>query len=164
MSHPSSIIRIDDRLIHGQVLVGWSSFYPIKHIIVGNDQIAKNDWEKKLLMMAAPEKIETRILPLNETVNYIAQHQKAKDTSLILIKSVDDILTMAGLGLPPQRVNVGGIHYSEGREEYLSYLFLDKHEVEVFKELIQKGFVFYCQDIPNNASHDLRTLLERKSS
>ena len=159
----TTIIRIDDRLIHGQVLVGWGSHYPIKHYIIGNDHIAENEWEKNLLLMAAPDDIDTRILSLRDTVVYIEKNKDVKEMSLVLIKSADDVMLMAKIGLPAQTINIGGIHYCEGREEYLPYIFLNKKEVEIFKELIRNGFVFICQDVPNSARYNLKSLLEKKT-
>lgn len=156
-------IRIDDRLIHGQVLVGWGSYYPIKHIIVANNHIAQNDWEKNLLLMAAPSNMDARVLSLEGALDYIHENLEAREISLVLVNSPQDIQKMADNGLKVKRINVGGIHFNEGRAEYLSYLYLSREEAGIFKELIQQGFFFECQDVPTNAKHDLAKILEKKS-
>ncbi|RMF58849.1 MAG: PTS mannose/fructose/sorbose transporter subunit IIB [Calditrichaeota bacterium] len=164
MPKKSLILRIDDRLIHGQVVVGWGSTYPIKHYIVGNDHIAQNEWEKNLLLMAASESVDTQVLTLLQTLEYIKSHLNDSELSMILIKAVDDFTYLCNEGLTPEQlpeINIGGIHYTEGREEILPYLFLNTDEIQQFRSLIQKGFVFYCQDVPNSASHNLETLLEK---
>lgn len=157
------LIRIDDRLIHGQVLVGWGSYYPIKHIIIGNNHISQNEWEKNLLLMAAPSDMDARVLTLDEALAYIHENLRAREMSMVLVNSPQDIQTMAGNGLKVRRINVGGIHFNEGRAEYLSYLYLNREEVDIFKELIQQGFFFECQDVPTSTKYDLTKILEKKS-
>lgn len=157
------LIRIDDRLIHGQVLVGWGSYYSIKHMIIGNNHIAQNDWEKSLLLMAAPSNMDARVLTLDKALAYIHENLKAKEMSMVLVNSPEDIQKMADKGLKVKRINVGGIHFNEGRVEYLSYLYLNREEVDIFKNLIRQGFFFECQDVPTSAKYDLTKILEKKS-
>lgn len=161
MSTPSIIFRIDDRLIHGQVLVGWASYYPVKHIVIGNDEISQNEWEKDLLMMVASPSIDVQVLNIEETTTYINTHLNDKEVSMVLISALQDIEKMAAYGLKLKRINVGGIHYSEGRKEYLPYLFLSDQEVNTFKSLLNKGFQFQCLDIPTSTSYDLAAILEK---
>lgn len=156
------ILRIDDRLIHGQVLVGWGAFYPIKHLVVGNDRLAQNEWERNLLLMAAPAEVDSRVLVLEEAVSYIHAHLNAPDVSMVLVESPADIRAMADTGLQLKQVNVGGIHFGENRSEYLSYLFLNPQEVELFQHLMEEGFTFECQDVPTGPRHDLKKILEKR--
>jgi mannose/fructose/N-acetylgalactosamine-specific phosphotransferase system component IIB len=159
----SIIIRIDDRLIHGQVLIGWGSRYPIKNLVVANNNIAVNEWEKNLLLMAAPPEFDTRVLNLNEALVYIKEHQNDPVTSMILVNSPADIKEMADNGLPVKKINIGGIHFNEGRAEYLRYLYLNEEEVTIFRELIRQGFTFECQDVPAGSKYDLAKILENRS-
>ncbi len=161
MSTPSIIFRIDDRLIHGQVLVGWASYYPVKHIVVGNDQIYQSEWEKELLLMTASPNIDVQVLSIEETASYINTHLQDEEVSMVLVSALEDIKKMAEHGLKLKRINVGGIHYCEGRKEYLPYLFLNKQEVKTFKYLLKKGYQFQCLDIPTSKSYDLASILDK---
>lgn len=156
------ILRIDDRLIHGQVLVGWGTYYSIKHLVVGNDRIAQNEWERNLLLMAAPSEMDSRVLTLEESVSYIHEHLNAPDVSMVLIESPADLQKMADKGLMLKQVNVGGIHFSENRSKYLNYLFLSSEEVELFERLMEQGFAFECQDVPTAPRYDLKKVLEKR--
>jgi mannose/fructose/N-acetylgalactosamine-specific phosphotransferase system component IIB len=163
VSFRSTIIRIDDRLIHGQVLVGWGFRYSIKHLIVANDQIFQSEWEKDLLLMAAPPEFDTQVLNLNDALVYIREHETDSILSMVLVNSPGDIKVMSEIGLLVKHINVGGIHFNEGRVEYLPYLYLSEEEVTIFKELIQQGFVFECQDVPSNSKYNLAKILEKRS-
>jgi mannose/fructose/N-acetylgalactosamine-specific phosphotransferase system component IIB len=113
--------------------------------------------------MAAPPEFETKVLNLNEAVIYIREYESNSVLSMVLVNSPEDIKTMAETGLPVKHINVGGIHFNEGRVEYLPYLYLSKEEAAIFKELIQQGFVFECQDVPGNTKYDLAKILEKRS-
>lgn len=162
MPNKNIILRIDDRLIHGQVLVGWANHYPIKHFVVGNDEIADNDWEKDLLLMAVPPHQDAKILPLPATTEYINAHLNSPEMIMVLIKGPEDLKQMARDGLQLKEINVGGIHFNEGRKEILSYLFLSDQEIALFRQLMAEGFVFTCQDVPMGHQFDLKTILDEK--
>lgn len=157
------IIRIDDRLIHGQVLVGWCNHYPIKRFIICDDKIAKNEWEKNLLLTCVPQNFQLQVLSTDETCKFINANMTSKDLTMILVNSPYRIKEMVEIELPVKKINVGGIHYKENRKQYLFYLFLSPEEIEVFKELIDKGYVFECQDLPTNKKHDLEKILRERT-
>ncbi len=161
MSHPSLILRIDDRLIHGQVIVGWGSRYPIHTYVVVDDEIAEQEWERNLIIMAVPPDKKVEILTVQEGVRYITEHQQDRPMTMVLISSPFQLEAMANAGLPPMPINVGGLHFKEGRKQYLNYLYLTEEEKEAFLRLMEKGFQFYCQDIPNNPKIDLQKVLRR---
>ncbi len=157
----SLILRIDDRLIHGQVLVGWGTYYSFRHYIIGNDEIAAKEWERNLLLMAAPPEVDTQILTLAETVGYIRRNLEAEERSMVLVRNPADVQTMAAQGLPPMTVNIGGIHFEEGRKQFLPYLFLSEAEIVILQDLAAQGFIFECQDIPGSPIYKLASILEK---
>ncbi len=161
MSHPSLILRIDDRLIHGQVIVGWGSRYPIHTFAVVDDEIAEQEWERNLITMAVPPDKTVDILTTEEGVRYIQEHLSGKPVTMVLISSPFQLQEMAAKGLQPLEVNVGGLHFKEDRKQFLNYLFLSPEEVRAFQQLMEQGFTFYCQDVPNNPKIDLQKVLQR---
>ncbi len=156
------IWRIDDRLIHGQVIIGWCSQFPIKKLVVCDDEIPNSKWQKELLLMAAPPELSTFVFTPAELAEHIPEWEKEDNTLMILMKSPEIIRKLVNLGVSIQRVNVGGIHFKEGRKEYLPYLYLSDEEAEAFRSLMWQGIEFYCQDLPNSTTYDLKKLLEKK--
>lgn len=154
------IIRIDDRLIHGQVLVGWCNSYHFKKFIICDDEILENEWEKNLLLTAAPSNLKIEILSSKDTCQFIKDNFDTSTQTLILVNSPKQIKKMREIGLPIKTINIGGIHYKENRKQYLLYLFLDEEEVRIFKDLITNGYIFECQDLPTNKKYDLKKVLE----
>lgn len=153
------IVRIDDRLIHGQIMVGWCNHYPIKKFIICDDAILGNEWEKNLLLTAVPSNYDVEIFSAIDACKFIEANSNSPDLSMVLVNSPQQIKKMANIGLSIKKINIGGIHYKEDRKQYLLYLFLNPQEVEIFKELMDRGYVFECQDLPTNVKYDLRKIL-----
>lgn len=162
MSNSNIIWRIDDRLIHGQVIVGWCSALPINKLIVCDDEIAGKEWERSLLSMAAPPDLPTEILSIQETVEKVKAGIFSKNLSLILLKSPKVLQKLIDLGITIEKVIIGGIHFQQDRKEYLPYIYLSEGEVNIFKLLMKKGIKFECQDLPTSSRYDLKKLLEKK--
>jgi mannose/fructose/N-acetylgalactosamine-specific phosphotransferase system component IIB len=158
----SNIIwRIDDRLIHGQVIIGWCSQLPIKKLIVCDDEIAGNDWEKNLLLMAAPPNIISEIHSSKEMIRLIKEWTKDKQLVLVLLKSPFILKKLIEKGIDIDTVNIGGIHYRQERKEYLSYLYLSPEEIIILQKLMKKGIKFICQDLPTSSKINLEKLLNK---
>ncbi|GAB4376424.1 MAG: hypothetical protein Kow0042_22690 [Calditrichia bacterium] len=162
MANSNLIWRIDDRLIHGQVIIGWCSQLPIRLLVVCDDDIVTTEWEKNLLLMAAPPELPTFVLSTSETARRVQEWLTQDIIVMILLKSPHVLKKLIDLQVPISRVNVGGIHYQENRREYLSYLYLSEDEVKLFQSLIDLGIKFECQDLPNAPVLDLKKIIEKR--
>ncbi|MBN2365137.1 MAG: PTS sugar transporter subunit IIB [Calditrichaeota bacterium] len=162
MSSGQLIWRIDDRLIHGQVIIGWVGQLPIKRLIVSDDEIARTTWEKNLLLMASPPGLPTEILSIAETANHYTKWETSQKITMILMRSVACLKKLVDAGVRIGEVNIGGIHYREDRKEFLSYLYLSEEEIKTLKDLMQKGISFKCQDVPSASTHNLEKLLYKR--
>jgi PTS system mannose-specific IIB component len=156
------IWRIDDRLIHGQVIIGWCGQLPITRLAVIDKQIAKNSWEKELLLMAAPPNLPAEILTVEEITQKISPWTKGKEMILVLLKSPELIKELKDAGVDVKKVNVGGMHFRDDRRELLSYLYLSPNEIKLFEELMEQGIHFECQDLPTSTAYDLKKIIQRK--
>lgn len=154
------LIRIDDRLIHGQVVLGWASHLNTKQIILCDDSVAANDWEKELYLSIIPKGMEAKILAVQELAELLKNEANDLSSAIILVNSPTTIEELLELGAPIKNVNVGGIHFKEGRKKILNYLYLNEDEVEAFKRCIEKGVHFECQDIPVCKRTPLAKLIE----
>lgn len=154
------IIRLDDRLIHGQVVIGWGSVYPFSQIIVANDEIAVNDWEKDLLLLAAPNSVNAEVLTLEHAVQRLPELFDAEGYSIVLLNSLNDVKTLCNEVPAIKKINVGGLHFAPDKSEILRYLFINHAEKEIFLELMNRGIIFECQDVPNGKAQNLADLLE----
>lgn len=162
MSEAKTIWRVDDRLIHGQVVVGWCSQLPIKKLMVCDNEIATTDWEKELLLMAAPPDLPTDILTTDEIAAKKDEFVNPESLQMVLVKSPFIIEELLNKSVSIEKINIGGLHFSENRKEYLSYVFLTDEEAECLQRLSRQGVVIECQDLPGAAVVNLTKLLDQK--
>jgi mannose/fructose/N-acetylgalactosamine-specific phosphotransferase system component IIB len=101
-----SHMRIDNRLIHGQVTVKWVGAIGANHLIVTNDDVAKDEIQKMILPQAA-RGVRTSVLSVDDTLAYLAKPEAAKEKIMIIAKFPSDALRLIEGGLEPQEINVG---------------------------------------------------------
>jgi mannose/fructose/N-acetylgalactosamine-specific phosphotransferase system component IIB len=158
----SIIWRIDDRLIHGQVIIGWCGQLPIDSIYVCDDEIAANDWEKNLLIMAVPPHIKVNVLSVFDLSKQYENWISSKKLAMVLLKSPAILNNLIDNHIKISKVNMGGMHFQKGRREYLPYLFLSEIEIKILTMLMDYGIIFECQDLPTSPIYDLRKIIKRK--
>jgi PTS system mannose-specific IIB component/fructoselysine and glucoselysine-specific PTS system IIB component len=153
------LCRIDDRLIHGQVVIGWGRPLGIDLIILVDDQVAGSSWEQELYRMAVSPDIEVRFVTVAEAAAQMAEWQSNGKRGLIL---TGDLETMAALrGTSPdvvQRINLGGIHHRPGRRERLPFIYLTDQELRTLMALEEGGAIITAQDLPTTPPVALRSL------
>jgi mannose/fructose/N-acetylgalactosamine-specific phosphotransferase system component IIB len=153
------LCRIDDRLIHGQVVIGWGRAMGIDLIVLVDDQVATSDWEQELYRMAVSPEIEVRFVTVAEAARQMPEWQSNGKRGLVL---TGDLETMAALRASSpdvvQRINLGGIHHRAGRRERLPFIYLTDPELRTLQALEAGGAVITAQDLPTTAPVALRAL------
>jgi mannose/fructose/N-acetylgalactosamine-specific phosphotransferase system component IIB len=150
--------RIDDRLIHGQVVVGWGQPLDVKFIVLVDDAVAESDWEQDLYRMAVPPEMEVRFHSAAAAAARLDEYRTENQPGILL---TGDIATMRELvrhgGV--RDVNVGGIHHRAGRVQHLRYVFLTPGEQAALRGLATDGAVVTAQDVPAARAVPLEELL-----
>ena len=153
------LCRIDDRLIHGQVVVGWGRALGINLIVLVDDQVAGSSWEQELYRMAVTPEIDVRFVTVAQASAEMAGWQSNGKRGLLL---TGDLETMAALhAASPEivhRINLGGIHHRAGRRERLPFVYLTDQELRKLQELETDGAVITAQDLPTTPAVPLRNL------
>jgi mannose/fructose/N-acetylgalactosamine-specific phosphotransferase system component IIB len=153
------LCRIDDRLIHGQVVIGWGRAMGIDLIILVDDQVAASEWEQELYRMAVTPEIEVKFVTMADAAGQMSEWQSNGKRGLVL---TGDLETMAALRASSpdvvQRINLGGIHHRAGRRERLPFIYLTDQELGTLRALEAGGAVITAQDLPTTAPVALRAL------
>jgi mannose/fructose/N-acetylgalactosamine-specific phosphotransferase system component IIB len=151
------LFRVDDRLIHGQVVLGWGSVLRPDRIIVADDRVAANEWERDLYAAAAPPEMKVSILGLTEAASQIKAGIFDAEKVFLLVKRPQSVLSLMDLGLPVSEVNVGGIHYREGREKIIENVYIDAAERSVMRELAKRGVTLDGRALPSSRAVTLNS-------
>jgi len=156
---PISMVRIDDRLIHGQVVLGWSRVLKPDRIVVANDRVAANAWERKFFTASVPPHIKVSFLTLKETAAELTSNLYKNESVLVLFEAVKDLYTLVEKGVRLEEVNIGGLHHREGAEELLPYVFLTEEDRGLLRELVKQGVTLRAQDVPGSAATVINPLV-----
>ena len=154
------LFRIDERLIHGQVVIGWGhQLRPDRYAVV-DDDLAGSDWEQDLYRLGAG----TADVVFATTEDARDRLPKWRDDPQRTILLTRDVATMRRLGaggtLSGEEVNLGGIHHSPGRRELLTYLHLTVEDEDNLVGLAAEGVEVSARDLPDAHRVPLETLLE----
>jgi mannose/fructose/N-acetylgalactosamine-specific phosphotransferase system component IIB len=144
------ILRIDDRLIHGQVIAGWVRPLGIESLILASDKICRDEWACNAYKLAIPEGIEFFCKSIEQCVKHIVEHNKKR--SMIIVESVKEASNLVDAGLTIQEVNVGGLSYREGAREIAPYIYLSPDDIASVVHLYQRGIKIIGKQLPNSAA------------
>jgi PTS system mannose-specific IIB component/fructoselysine and glucoselysine-specific PTS system IIB component len=154
------LYRIDDRLIHGQVVVGWGQPYDIRFLVLVDDLVASSDWEKELYRMAVPPEMEIMFADVPSAIRDHARWASDPRPGLLItgdIASMHRLVTgVKAIG----SINLGGIHHRAGRVEKLRYIFLTPAEEDELHALESAGVEVTAQDVPSARAVPLAEVLQ----
>ena len=154
-----NLIRVDDRLIHGQVSVGWGTRINPEYMIIANDEIASDPGTSELYLLGVPDGVKGAVIRVSEVKNYLGKAGKA--SYILVLSSIQDALTLLDSGFGFTELNIGGIHDSEGRKEINHYIFILKEDIDALEELMSRGVKVTVQDLPSNRKYDAEYILNK---
>ena len=159
---PLCLVRIDDRLIHGQVSVAWVKVLSPDRILIADDGVAGTEWEKEAYASAAPQGLKVTILSVADALDFLRSKIPHDERTVLLVSSPTDLLKLVEGGLSISEVNVGGVHFREGRKKLLPYLYLDSEDEDSLEKLAVKGIRLEARDVPTAKGIDVISLIEER--
>jgi len=158
-----ALARIDDRLIHGQVVTAWlQSIGKCDEILICDDKARKDQFLQNVLKMTAPPGMSIRVLSVDET---IADFQaKANDSrrSLLLVRGPAPMLRLLEGGAPISFINLGGMGAGPGRRNLHTSVSVSEEDVEHFRRIQGKGVKVEIKMVPSDRGVDLATLMDQR--
>ncbi|MDO4666296.1 MAG: PTS system mannose/fructose/N-acetylgalactosamine-transporter subunit IIB [Streptococcus sp.] len=148
MNTPNIVMtRVDERLIHGQGQL-WIKYLGCNTVIVANDEVSEDKIQQTLMKTVVPDSVAMRFFSLEKIINIIHKANPAQ-TIFIVIKNLEDALTLIEGGVPITELNVGNIHNAEGKEQVTRSIFLGQRDKEIIKKLNQEyGVRFNTKTTP----------------
>ncbi|MGI8546676.1 MAG: PTS system mannose/fructose/N-acetylgalactosamine-transporter subunit IIB [Gemmatimonadaceae bacterium] len=162
---PVSLYRIDDRLIHGQVVAGWGQPLGLAYIILVDDVVAESDWEQELYRLGVPPSVDVIFVTVAQAARDIARYTADARVGILLTGTVEAMLALVkSVGTAIPGVNVGGIHHREDRTQKMRYVFLTKNEERGLAEIEAHGVVVTAQDLPSARALPLAEILRGEAA
>lgn len=157
---PIVLLRVDERLIHGQVVVGWGNTLHPERIAVVDDDLAHSQWEQELYALGLPPEVHADFHTVDAARALIPGWQASEARIVVLTRTVAAMHRLAAGGLlDGAEVNIGGLHHAPGRREVLPYVYLSEDERDAMRQLAAEGVEVSARDVPGARRVDLAHLL-----
>ena len=158
---PFALFRIDERLIHGQVIVGWGSRLELDFYVVVDDLLARSDWEQEIRASALGEEAAVDFLSVVEAERRFEELDGRRERGVLLTKDPATMRALAERGcLDGRAVNVGGLHAAPGRRKILDYVYVSAGELEDLRWIGRRCRVA-ARDVPTARAVALRDFVLR---
>ena len=154
-------VRMDNRLIHGQILVAWNSALKLDHIIVCNDLVAQDALQVAVLKAVAPAGVKVSILGIKETVDYCLGPEGEKEQIFILAKFPEDGLGLVENGLNLPVLNLGNQAYVRNSQKVSNTVFLTEPGVKALKKIHESGIKITCRMMPTSSEDEFWPTIEK---
>lgn len=147
-----SLIRVDDRLIHGQVALGWVNNLGVNTILVVNDEAKNNKTKALSLNLAKPKGINLYIRDVEESGEIVKKFADSKKSKvLILVENIRDAYELIkSSNNVINELNVGGLRYSDGKKKLNDYVAVNEHEIDYLKELAKHDIKIEFRMLPKD--------------
>ncbi|MBB5335799.1 PTS system mannose-specific IIB component [Pectinatus brassicae] len=151
--------RIDDRLIHGQVVTAWAKVTKGNRIIVVDDGVANDEFMSKIITMAAPASFKIGI----HTIEQAAEVLKSDDTGervIVLVKTPVTVKQLMDRGVEIKNLDLGGMGATKGRKQLYRNISISGEEKECFEELIDRSVHVFVQIVPDDSPKDIQNFFK----
>jgi PTS system mannose-specific IIB component len=145
-----ALVRVDNRLLHGQVLETWVPSLRARRVVVADDEVAGNTLARTAMTLCLPPGLAVEVLPLDRVPwRSVAA---ARESVLVLVRDVEALSRARAAGLGPTeapRVNVGNVHFVDGRRPVTPSVYLSEAEMHTLRDMVDAGFAVEARAIPS---------------
>lgn len=159
---PIRLFRVDDRLIHGQVVVGWGNRLDPDRYIVVDDSLAEAEWEQELYALGVPDGTRVEFASVTEARGELGKWTDSPLDTVVLLRNLDSAVRLAeDDAMRGTELNLGGIHHKPGSTRVLSYLYLDDEDRDRLRILERLGVRVSARDLPGSSRVTVDQILSR---
>lgn len=150
-----SLVRIDDRLIHGQVATDWAKYSKCNRIIVSSDQVAEDTLRKSLLLSIVPPGLKANIITIDKTIEAYHNPKNNGVKALMLLTCPKDAVRLFDGGVDINSINVGGMSYKTGKKQITAAVSVDQEDVNSFMKLNERKVALEIRMLSSDHAIDL---------
>ena len=153
------LLRIDDRLVHGQVAFTWTPALGVDCLLVANDRVAKDEFLKMTFGLAKPANAKLLIKPVADSITWLTDAKNKGLQALVLVDSVKDAHALA-MGVEEIRsINFGGIRAKAGARQVSKAIALTDNDILLIRELLAKSIELEVRQVPTDTRQPIENLL-----
>lgn len=139
-------VRVDNRLLHGQVVQFWIGHLEIAHLIVADDEVARTEAMSAIYRMALPENVDLTVIPVKGLPQALTKTNQA--VAMVLIREVSDAVSCLVNGIQISRLTIGNVHIADDRKRITDSVYLSSRETDELSTLVKKGIAVEIQTFP----------------
>ena len=155
---PIVFARVDDRLIHGQVVQAWLPELNVDEVLISYPKEKKNTLNEGLLRLSLPYEYELSVLDAPTAVRHAASTKKR---IFLLLSSLEDFTDLVKEGLQIKSVNIGGMHFKENAQKLAEHVFLNAQDKQLLKLIHDLGISIETRAVPNGVSISVSEVLPK---
>lgn len=161
-SHMSiGLARIDDRLIHGQIVTSWTKETNVKRIIVVSDEVAADPVRKTLLTQVAPPGVTAHVVDVAKAIRVYDNPKYANDRIMLLFTNPTDVVRLVEGGVGITSVNIGGMAFRQGKIQVNNAVSVDEKDIEAFKTLNERGIKLEVCKVSSDSPLNMMDLIKK---
>lgn len=153
------MVRVDHRLLHGQVAFTWIKSVGADCILIANDAVAANDLRMAALRMAKPEGCKLVMKSIDDSVKALNTGVTDKYNLFIITETIADVARLAGAVDGIDEINLGGVKVEEGKKQISKAVFVSDEECDIIRDLEGRGVHMYVQMVPDEPAEDALKLI-----
>lgn len=155
------LIRIDSRLIHGQVITKWRKIFKISKIIIVDDKLAEDPFMISVYAAAAPKDVTVKIYSVDRAKHFWEKNRFKDGTVLLLFQNVDTCRRLRDAGIPMEFIQIGGLAKAEGKKVISQAVSLNEEDMDGLKALHDAGSRIEIQIVPEDPRIDFADISKR---
>lgn len=154
------LVRVDDRFIHGQILESWIPHLKAQSVVVVNDTLACDHFQKTIMSMAIPDRITLRIVPLDDAQSLAQDKDLDEKRTLVIVSSVKDAYTLYSKGFTFHKLNIGNNKGGDQARQISYSVWVDNEDLSMLRKLMDNGVDVSLQSVPRERVIDMKSILD----
>jgi PTS system mannose-specific IIB component len=156
------LVRIDDRLVHGQIVQGWLKTIVVNTLLVVSDLVVSNKMQQMLMAMAVPRTIKLDVKTLSDATKAIVNRRYDKDKVMVLLVHPSDALYMIENGVEFKSLNVGGMHFIKGKRQLLYNIYVNDEDIKSLYKIHGRGVEIEGRVLPGDERANIASVIEKE--
>lgn len=158
------LLRIDSRLLHGQITTSWVKSLYVERILVVSTKAANDPMWKLLMEQVAPATVRVNIISLKKMLRIMHDERFSTMKALVLVETPKDAVQLIQAGLSVKEINVGSLSFHAGAHLITDAIAVDMEDMLAFHWLHEQGYSLIAQKVASDAKKELWPILEEKTS
>lgn len=155
------LVRVDFRLIHGQVITKWIRQTSANRIVIINDALASDEFMKSIYVMAAPANIEVKVYSVTDAIESWKANQMGEGKLFVLFKDIESTYRAIKGGISIKDIQIGGLGAGPGRITVFGPITLNEEDVNMLAELEENGCHVYLHQVPDEPKMEFKKASEK---